>query len=105
MQVTKKKHYGDKDGLRVLSYNAIITAILSNRNYGKTWTFKRRAFRRALKHGKKTIWLRLFKKEVKEAISTFYTSKDLQKYCGISIYDKDTNKNGNLIQQGNTYYY
>ena len=62
MQVTKKKHYGDKDGLRVLSYNAIITAILSNRNYGKTWTFKRRAFRRALKHGKKTIWLRLFKK-------------------------------------------
>lgn len=105
MQVTKKKHYGDKDGLRVLSYNAIITAILSNRNYGKTWTFKRRAFRRALKHGKKTIWLRLFKKEVKEAISTFYTSKDLQKYCGISIYDKDTNKNGNLKQQGNTFYY
>lgn len=105
MQVTKKKHYGDKDGLLVLSYNAIITAILSNRNYGKTWTFKRRAFRRALKHGKKTIWLRLFKKEVKEAISTFYTSKDLQKYCGISIYDKDTNKNGNLKQQGNTFYY
>ena len=42
---------------------------------------------------------------MKEAISTFYTSKDLQKYCGISIYDKDTNKNGNLKQQGNTFYY
>ena len=100
-----KKHYGDKDGLHALSYNAIITAILSNRNYGKTWTFKRRAFRRALKHGKKTIWLRLFKKEVKEAIATFFTSKDLQKYCGISVYDKDTNKDGNFKQIGNTCYY
>lgn len=100
-----KKHYGDKDGLRALSYNGIITAILSNRNYGKTWTFKKRAFRRALKHGKKTLWLRLFKKEVKEAIATFYTSKDLQEYCGISFYDKDVNPNGNLKQVGGTFYY
>ena len=99
-----KTHYGDQDGLRVLSYNAIITAILSNRNYGKTWTFKKRAFKRAQKHGKKTIWLRMFKKEVKEALATFYTSKDLQKYCGVSIYDKDTNKDGNLKQIGNTFY-
>lgn len=100
-----KKHYGDQDGLRALSYNGIITAILSNRNYGKTWTFKKRAFRRALKHGKKTLWLRLFKKEVKEAIATFYASKDLQAYCGISIYDKDANPQGNLKQNGGTFYY
>ena len=100
-----KKHYGDKDGLHALSYNGIITAILSNRNYGKTWTFKKRAFRRALKHGKKTLWLRLFKKEVKEAVATFYTSKDLQEYCGISIYDKDTNPQGNVKQVGGTFYY
>ena len=100
-----KKHYGDNDGLRALSYNGIITTILSNRNYGKTWTFKKRAFKRALKHDKKTLWLRLFKKEVKEAVSTFYASKDLQAYCGISIYDKDTNNEGNLKQQGNTFYY
>lgn len=100
-----KKHYGDKDGLRVLSYNGIITTVLSNRNYGKTWTFKKRAFKRAEKHGKKTIWLRLFKKEVNEALSTFYTSKDLQKYCGVSIYDKESNPKGNLKQQGNTFYY
>ena len=104
-QIVNKKHYGDQDGLRVLSYNGIITTILSNRNYGKTWTFKKRAFRRALKHGKKTIWLRLFKKETKEAISTFYGSKDLQDYCGISIYDKDTNPNGNLKQNGSVFYY
>lgn len=100
-----KTYYSDKDGLHALSYNGIITEIISNRNYGKTWTFKKRAFRRALKKGKKTIWLRVFKKEVKEAINTFYTSKDLQKYCGISVYDKDTNKNGNFKQIGNTFYY
>ena len=100
-----KKHYGDEQGLRVLSYNAIITAVLSNRNFGKTWTFKKRAFKRAMKHGKKTIWLRLFKKESKEAGAGFYSSKDLQKYCGISFYDKDTNPNGNLKQIGNTFYY
>ena len=100
-----KKHYGDKDGLHALSFNGIITTVLSNRNYGKTWTFKRRAFRRAIKHGKKTIWLRLFKKEVSEAISTFYTGKDLQAYCGIDFYDKDTNPNGNLKQVGKTFYY
>ena len=99
-----KKHYGDKDGLKVLSYNAIITAVLSNRNYGKTWTFKKRAVRRFLKRGKKTIWIRLFKKEVKEALATFFTSKDLLAYCGLSIYDKDTNPNGNLKQNGNTFY-
>ena len=99
-----RKHYGDHDGLLVLSYNAIITAVLSNRNYGKTWTFKKRAFKRALKHGKKTIWLRMFKKEVKEALATFFTSKDLREYCGISIYDKDTNKDGNVMQIGNTFF-
>lgn len=100
-----KTHYGDKDGMHVLSYNGIITCVLSNRNYGKTWTFKKRAIKRAFKHGKKTIWLRLFKKEVKEAIATFYTSKDLQEYCGISVYDKETNPNGNFKHLGNTFYY
>ena len=99
-----KTHYGDKDGLKLLSYNGIINAVLSNRNYGKTWTFKKRSFKRALKHHKKTIWLRMFKKEVKEALATFYTSKDLQKYCGISVYDKDLNKDGNFKQIGNTCY-
>lgn len=99
-----KKHYGDKDGLRALSYNGIITTVLSNRNYGKTWTFKKRAVKRFLKHAKKTIWLRLFKKEVVEALSTFFTSKDLQNYCGVSIYDKESNPQGNLKQCGNTFY-
>ena len=105
MAQPNKKHYSDLDGLKALSYNGIITEIISNRNYGKTWTFKKRAFKRAIKHGKKTIWLRMFKKEVKEALNTFYKSKDLCNFCGVSLYDKDTNKDGNLKQIGNTFYY
>ena len=103
--MNNKKHYGDTDGLRVLSINAIITLILSNRNFGKTWTFKKRAFKRAMKHHKKTLWLRMFKKEVKEAVATFFSSQDLQRYCGIDPYDKKTNPKGNFRQIGNTFYY
>ena len=98
------KHYGDDEGLRVLSHNAIFNFVQSNRNYGKTWTFKRRAFRRAMKHGKKTIWLRLFKKELKEALATFFSSSDLRKYCGVELFNRKTNK-GNVKQEGNTLFY
>ena len=94
-------HY---NALRVLSYNGVITEIITNRNYGKTWAFKRRAWRRAVKHGKKTLWVRTFKKEVKEASASFYASADLQRYCGIEPYDPDT-KRGNFRQVGNTFYY
>lgn len=102
---SSKRHYGDADGLRLLSYNAIFNAVLSNRNYGKTWLFKKRAFKRAMKRGHKTIWIRLFDKEVKECSATFFSSVDLQKYCGVSIYDKKSNPNGNLKQNGRTFYY
>lgn len=99
-----KRHYGDKDGLLLLSYDAVISCVLSNRNYGKTWTFKRRAWRRFLKHGRKTIWLRMFRKEARECSQSFYNSVDLQKYCGVSFYDKETNPNGNIKQEGRTIY-
>lgn len=95
------KHYS---AIKLLSYNAIYNFIVTNRNYGKTWAFKRRAWRRAIKHGKKTLWLRTFKKEVKEASIKFYASRDLQKFCGIVPYDKETKK-GNFKQVGNTFYY
>lgn len=98
------KHYGDEDGLRLLSYNAIFNFVNTNRNYGKTWTFKKRAFRRALKHGKKTIWLRMFKEETKETISSFFQSKDLRAYCGVELFDPETGK-GNVKQEGKTIYY
>ena len=95
-------HYGDRDGLLVLSYNAITTIVNSNRNYGKTWTFKKRAVRRFLKHGNKTIWLRIFKTEAKECVRKFFEPGVL-KYCGLEWYDKKTKK-GNLKQEGNTFY-
>ena len=98
------KHYGEGEGLLLLSYNAIFNFVQSNRNYGKTWTFKRRAFRRAIKHGKKTIWLRMFKKETKEAVASFFSSADLRKFCGVEIYDPEKNT-GNVKQIGNTFFY
>ena len=83
-----KKYFSALD---VSSYNAIYTFIISNRNYGKTWGFKRRAWKRAMKHGKKTLWIRRFQKEVKEAVSTFYASKDLLQWIGdIEPYDTTT---------------
>ena len=98
------KHYSDGEGLRLLSYNAIFNFVQSNRNYGKTWTFKRRAFRRAMKHGKKTIWLRMFKEETKEAVATFFSSADLRAYCGVELFNPETGK-GNVKQEGKTFYY
>ena len=97
------KHYGDAEGLKVLSFNAIFTLINTNRNYGKTWTFKKRAFRRALKHGKKTIWLRMFQKETKEQLASFFSSPDLQRYCGIKLYSPKS-ETGNVKQEGNVFY-
>lgn len=96
----RSKHY---DGFDVTTRGAVFNFINSNRNYGKTWCFKKRAFKRALKHGKKTIWVRRFKKEAREAAAKFFTSKDLQKFCGIEMYDAVT-KTGNCKQAGNVFY-
>ena len=91
------------DGFPVTSRGAVFNFINSNRNFGKTWCFKKRAFKRALKRGRKTIWIRRFKKEVKEAAAKFFTSVDLRKFCGIEWYDPET-KQGNCKQIGNTFY-
>lgn len=96
------EHYGDRQGLLALSRNAIVTIVNSNRNYGKTWTFKKRAVRRFLKKGKKTIWLRVFKNEAKECVKKFF-EKGVLKYCGLEWYDKATKK-GNLKQEGNVFF-
>lgn len=101
--MTEKRHYSDKDGFAVTSRAAVFSFINTNRNFGKTWLFKKRAFKRALKRGRKTIWVRRFKKEAKEAAAKFFTSADLRKFCGIEWYDADT-KQGNCKQVGNTFY-
>ena len=94
------KHY---NGFNITTRNSILNFIISNRNFGKTWTFKKRAFKRAFKKGKKTIWIRRFKKEAKEATAKFFTSSDLQKFCGIEMYNPNTKK-GNCKKEGNVFY-
>lgn len=100
MDKTNVKHF---DGSRACNSNAIFHFINSNRNFGKTWAFKKRAFKRALKRGKKTIWIRRFEEEAKECALSFYTSKDLQRFCGIEPYNKET-KTGNFKQEGRRFY-
>ena len=73
------------------------------RNIGKTWAFKRRIWKRALKRGKKTIVVRRFKNEKRAAAETFYSSRDMQEFCGIEPYDPETKK-GNMKQEGATFY-
>lgn len=90
--------------LPILSYNAILNIILGGRNIGKTWAFKRRTARRAFKKGKKTIWVRRTKAEAAECAATFYESRDLQEYCGISLYDKNSNPDGNVRVNGRRIY-
>ena len=96
--VVVRKHYGDKDGIALLSRNAVFNFVTSNRNFGKTWTFKKRAIRRWIKHGKKTIWIRLFDEEVKTCADKFLP-RDFCKYAGVSMYAKQSKK-GNIKREG-----
>lgn len=93
-------HYGDHAGRLLLSRGAILNIVNSNRNYGKTWAFKRRAVRRYLKHGKKTLWLRVFQEEARSAAASFFGSADLRRFCGIEPWDKDR-KAGDFRREGN----
>lgn len=88
----------------IISHNAILNFIMGGRNIGKTWAFKRRSVRRALKKGKKTIWVRRTIKEASECAETFFGSKDLQEFCGISIYNKESNPQGNIKHLGRRYF-
>lgn len=94
------KHF---HGQKVLSYNAVFTFIESNRNYGKTWGFKKRAVKRMLRKGKRTLWIRRYKKEAEKANKDLFASKDLLQFCGLEWYDEET-KQGNLKQKGRKIY-
>lgn len=97
----KPKYYS---ALPIMSHNAILNIVLGGRNIGKTWAFKRRAARRALKRGKKTVWIRRTVKEAAECAETFFSSKDLCEFCGVSIYNKESNKKGNVKHLGRRYF-
>lgn len=63
------------NSLRIQSYNAFLNFIVGARNLGKTWSFKIRAYKRFMRRGRKTIWVRRFKHEAKETAATFFTGK------------------------------
>ena len=88
-----------------LSYSeAIFYFIDTLRNVGKSWNIARYAWRRAYKRGKKTIIVRLFRKEAKTAAAQMYESRDLIEYCtNLQPYDKETKK-GNFKKVGRTFY-
>ena len=88
----------------ILSHGAMFNFIDSNRNYGKTWAFKKRAVRRAFKRGKKTIWIRVFNDERKECARNFFSSRDLREFCGVELWSKE-NPEGNIKQEGPIFYY
>lgn len=91
--------------LPILSYSkGIFYFINTVRDIGKTWALKRYIWRRAVKHGKKAIYVRRFRKEVQAASQTFYSTSDIQKFCGgMEFYDPITKK-GNIRQKGRTFY-
>lgn len=84
----------------ICSYNAIFNFCNGGRNIGKTWAFKSYRTRTALKNGHKTIWVRRTKDEAAETAATFYDGEDLQQKCGVNVYHKQLNKNGNVRRVG-----
>lgn len=89
----------------ILSYtNAIFYFVDTVRNIGKTWGIGRLAWRREFKRHKKTIYVRRFKKEAKEAADSFYESVDFSNFCtGLVKFDPATKK-GNFKKRGRTFY-
>lgn len=66
---------GFVDFLQIFSYNAIFNFIDSVRNTGKTTKAKAIGLVRFIKKGKKTIWIRTFEEDVKDAKKNFYNKK------------------------------
>lgn len=75
------KHY---HAHRILSRNAFLNFIIGIRNTGKTWAFKIRAWRRFLRKGKKTVWVRRTEKEVKDVCRDDAFYKKLRKKLGLT---------------------
>lgn len=87
------------NGSMALSFNAVFTFIDGARNIGKSWTFKRRALRRAYKRGKATYWLRRYDDETKHTAEKFLNAK-LLKQLQWTLYHKRDNPDGGIKQEG-----
>lgn len=58
---------------RLLGYNGTYNFIVGPRGNGKTYAFKKRAIRSALRNGRKFIYLRRYKPELAASAPTFFT--------------------------------
>ena len=67
------------DNREAKSYNAIYNFIDTERNDGKTWSFKIAGVINFIKHHKKTIWNRTFVSEKKETKKKFLSRKIIKK--------------------------
>ena len=67
------------DNRPIKSHNAIYNFIDTERNDGKTWSFKISGVIRFIKHHKKTIWNRTFVSEKKETKKKFLSRKLIAK--------------------------
>lgn len=91
--------------LPIFSYSrGIFYFVNTVRNIGKSWQLAYIAWRRAEQLGKKTILIRRFKNEAKEAAESLYASTDLIKYCKTLIPYDETTKKGNFKRRGSTFY-
>lgn len=59
------------DRNKVLCYNAALNFIVLKRGYGKGWTFKDLLISTFIKTGKKSVWVRRYKPELRQAKSKF----------------------------------
>lgn len=65
------------DNRKLQSHNAVLNMTDGARNAGKTWSHKIRALIRQVQHGTKVVWLRYFRKDVKETMKKAFYSKKL----------------------------
>ena len=61
--------------LAIFSYNAPINLVRFSRGWGKSTCFKIRAYRRFIRRGKGTVWVRMTKGETKKTRDTFLNKK------------------------------
>lgn len=89
------------DNRKLQSHNAVLNMTDGARNTGKTWSHKIRSAIRNIEHGTKTVWLRYFRKDVKETMKKAFYSKKLidhiNKIKGWKLTLENFRQDGNFV--------
>lgn len=86
---------------KMLSYNRMLSFVISTRSYGKSFALKYYVVNRAIKYGEKFIHLRRTKKDIKENMLTYFS--DLKAFFPEHTFVSKGNKlycDGDLIGYG-----